>query len=65
MKSKDLNGKTIQELQEILKEDRVALGRLRFELANKSLKDFSKIKKTKIDIARVLTAIGSVRVKNK
>ncbi len=43
----------------MLKELRIKLGKLRFELANKSLKDVSQLKKTKKDIARILTAIKS------
>ena len=47
----------MSELQIMLKEQRVVLGKLRFELANKTLKDFSKLQKTGRDIAKILTAI--------
>ena len=57
MKYSDLQSKDKIELKESLKELKVKLGKLRFELANKTLKDFSQIKKTKKDIARVLTAL--------
>lgn len=59
MKYADLQNKGKEELQEMLKELKVGLGKLRFELANKTLKDFSQINKTKKDIARFLTAINS------
>lgn len=57
MKYSDLNNKGIQELQEELREEKIKLGKLRFELANKALKDSSQISKVKRDIARLLTAI--------
>lgn len=56
MKFSDIQSKSQTELNEMLKELQVKLGKLRFELANKSLKDVSQLKKTKKDIARVLTA---------
>lgn len=58
MKSIELQSKSQNELNEMLNELRIKLGKLRFELANKSLKDFSQIKKTKKDVARILTAIN-------
>lgn len=57
MKSIELKNKSQNELDEILKELQIKLGKLRFELANKSLKDASQIGKTRKDIARVLTTI--------
>lgn len=57
MKAKDIKNKTIQEITEMLKEERIKLGKLRFELSNKTLKDVSQIRKTKKDIARILTLI--------
>ena len=59
MKFNDIQSKSQDELNEMLKELRIKLGKLRFELANKSLKDVSQLKKTKKDIARILTAIKS------
>ena len=56
MKFSDIQSKSKEELNEMLKEQQVKLGKLRFELANKSLKDVSQLKKTKKDIARILTA---------
>ena len=42
---------------------KIKLGKLRFELANKTLKDFSQIKKTKKDVAKVMTALRSLDTK--
>lgn len=61
MKFTELQNKDKSELQEMLREQRVVLGKLRFELANKTLKDFSKLSKSKRDIAKILTAIKSVQ----
>ena len=47
MKYSDLQSKDPVELKESLKELKVKLGKFRFELANKTLKDFSQINKTK------------------
>lgn len=57
MKYSDLQSKSRNELQEMLKELQIKLGKLKFELANKSLKDVSQIKKTKKDVARLATAL--------
>lgn len=57
MKFSDLQSKSQPELNEMLKELRVKLGKLRFELANKALKDTSQLKKVKKDTARILTAL--------
>ena len=66
MKYTDLKNKDIKELQQIVKDLRVKLGKLRFELANKTLKNFNQLKQTKKDIARTLTAVceGESRSKN-
>ena len=59
MKSQDIKDKSVAELQELLKERRINLGKLRFDLSGKSLKDVSQISKTKKEIARILTVIKS------
>mgnify|MGYP001617985672 CR=1 FL=1 len=53
----DLKNKNIEELQQMTKDLRIKLGKLKFELANKTLKNFNQLKQTKKDIARTLTAI--------
>ncbi len=57
MKFSEIRNKDMAELQEMLKEARIKLGKLRFELANKSLKDSSQIGKVKKDIAQIMTAL--------
>lgn len=57
MKFQELRNKHEDELQAMLKELQTKLLHLRFDLAEKKLKDFSQVKKTKTEIARVLTAL--------
>jgi large subunit ribosomal protein L29 len=57
MKYSELENKTIEELRKQMEGFKIKLGKLRFELANRALKDFSQINKTKKNIARILTAI--------
>lgn len=58
MKFTDLQNKSVPELQERLKEARIKLGRFKFELANKTLKDSSQIGKVKKEIARIMTVLN-------
>ncbi len=58
MKFSELQNKDINELNEVLKDTRIRLGKLKFELASKSLKDFSQIKKNKTEVAQIMTAIN-------
>lgn len=58
MKFSDLQNQSQAELQEQLKASRIKLGKLRFELANKALKDFSQIGKTRQEIAQIMTALN-------
>ena len=60
----EIKNKNAVELQELLKENRVVLGKLRFDLADNSLKDVSRISKTKKEIARILTEL-SQKIENK
>jgi len=64
MRFADLKNKDIRELQQMVKDLQIKLGKLRFELANKTLKNFSQIKQTKKDIARVLTAMNKQKISN-
>lgn len=63
MKYPELENKTIEELRKQMEELKIKLGKLRFELANRALKDFSQIKKAKKDIARILTALKILNTK--
>jgi large subunit ribosomal protein L29 len=58
MEIRNLENKTDTELKNMLEELRVKLGKMRFELANKTLKNISEIKQVKKDIARILTALN-------
>lgn len=53
----EFKNKTEKELQEMLKDLRGNLSRFSFQLSNNTLKNFSQIKKTKKDIARILTVL--------
>lgn len=57
MKRIDTN-KSREELDAMNKDQRTKLSKLRFELNEKSLKDVSQIKKTKKEIARIMTALN-------
>lgn len=60
MKRIDTN-KTREELADMFKEQKSKLLKLKFELNEKKLKDFSQINKTKKDIARVMTALNNLK----
>lgn len=49
--------KTREELVNMFKEQRTKLLKLKFDLNEKRLKDVSQIRKTKKDIARIMTAL--------
>ena len=57
MKFNEIKNKTTGELQEQLNEFRIKLSKLKFDIQTNNLKDASQIKKTRTDIARVLTAL--------
>lgn len=58
MKFSELQNKDHDQLHSSLKELQSKLAKFRFEIAEKKLQDFSQIKKTKKDIARILTALN-------
>ena len=64
MKSQDLKGKNSHELEEIMREKREKLRALRFDLAADKLKNHRQIRKTKKEIARIMTLLSS-KEKNK
>ena len=57
MAKTNYDNQTVQELEHNLGEMRAKQVRLSFDLENKKLKDVSQIKKTKKEIARILTAL--------
>ncbi|MBI4158378.1 MAG: 50S ribosomal protein L29 [Candidatus Yanofskybacteria bacterium] len=57
MKLAELKNKTSKELTSILQEHKIQLSKLGFELEANTLKDTSQVKKTKKEIARILTLL--------
>lgn len=58
MKTKELNQKTEKELKDLLIESRHKLGKLKFDLASKKLKNVKQIKEFRRNIARILTILN-------
>jgi len=58
MKKIDLQNKTKEELNTMLNDLKSKLLQFNFELGEKRLKDFSQVKKTKKEIARILTTFN-------
>jgi len=56
----DTNNKSREELVGSLTEFRTRLVQLEFDRADKKLKDVSQFKKTKKDIARILTVLHTI-----
>ena len=61
MKKHDMTMKTRSELEQMLQELRGTLAQLTFDLADKKLKRTSDIRQTRLQIARVLTAITTAK----
>ena len=57
MKIKELRQKNKKELSDLLNENKDKLGRLKFDLSSKKLKNVNQIKEIKKDIARILTIL--------
>lgn len=58
MKFSEIKDKTKKELLESLKESRGKLSGFSFQLSGNTLKNSSEIKKTKKDIARIMTVLN-------
>lgn len=58
MKFSEVKDKTQKELLENLQNLKGTLSRLSFESSNNTLKNASQVKKTKKDIARIMTALN-------
>ena len=65
MKAKELREQSERQLQILVKDSKEKLKSLRFSLANKQLKDYSQIKKTRKIIARVKSVLKEKRTNNK
>ncbi len=61
MKGKELKNKEAAELSRMLSDMKAKLAKLGFELEANTLKDTSQIKKTKKDVARILTALKQLK----
>lgn len=61
MKFSEIQDKTKDELAKMIKEKRSELIALRFDFAVKKIKDATKMRKIKKDIARILTAVKSAK----
>lgn len=57
MKTSDLRNLTVQELSELLNENKRRLFNLRMQLATNQLDNTSRIRETKRDIARIKTIL--------
>lgn len=60
MKKNDLTTKNHAELEQQLLQAQNKLSQLRFDLADKKLKRTSDIRTTKVEIARILTALKAL-----
>jgi large subunit ribosomal protein L29 len=61
MNYSDLSGKSLQELNELLKEKKVLLFELKLKLKTMQLTNTSELKAVKKDIARIQTAITAAK----
>ncbi|MCD4757100.1 MAG: 50S ribosomal protein L29 [Arcobacteraceae bacterium] len=61
MNYSDINGKTLQELNDLLKEKKVLLFELKLKLKTMQLTNTSELRAVKKDIAKIQTAITAVK----
>ncbi len=61
MKYIDLNDKNLKELQELLKEKKVLIFKLRSKLKTMQLTNPNEIKEARRDVARIKTAISALQ----
>ncbi|MCK5413079.1 MAG: 50S ribosomal protein L29 [Candidatus Pacebacteria bacterium] len=62
MNAKEIREKSENQLQVLIKESKEKLKDLRFSLANRQLKDYSEIKKTKKDVARAKAILKEKKI---
>ena len=58
MKAKDIENKNTEELRDNLREEKVKLVQMRFEVVSRQLKNFSAVKETRRSIARIMTKLN-------
>ncbi len=61
MNYSDINGKTLQELNDLLKEKKVLLFELKLKLKTMQLTNTSELRAVKKDIAKIQTAITAAK----
>jgi large subunit ribosomal protein L29 len=61
MNYSDINGKTLQELTDLLKEKKVLLFELKLKLKTMQLTNTSELRAVKKDIAKIQTAITAAK----
>ena len=61
MKYSELENKSMDELKSLLEENIVKLGKLQFDHQQNTLKDVSQLKKIKLSIARIKTAMKKAK----
>ena len=61
MKYSELENKSMDELKSLLEENIVKLGKLQFDHQQNTLKDVSQLKKIKLAIARIKTAMKKAK----
>lgn len=61
MKMKELKQKTKKELEELLNANREKLGRLKFDLKSKKVKNVHEIKGARKDIARLIFMLKEIK----
>ena len=62
MKTKDLHQKTEKELNELLIDNRYKLGKLKFDLSSKKIKNVREIRDLRRDVAKILTILNEKNV---
>ncbi|WP_456432486.1 50S ribosomal protein L29 [Nitratifractor sp.] len=63
MKYTDLQGKSVAELEAMLKEKKLEVFTLRAKLKTMQLTNTSELRKARKDVARIMTAINAARSK--
>ncbi len=58
MKTKELREMSIAELEKLLEQKKAEAVRLRFEISSKQLKNNREYRKTKKDVARIITILN-------
>jgi len=63
MKAKEINDKSKDELEELLKSEKAKVVQLNFEISSRQLKNHAQLKQTRKTIARIKTRLQSLSTK--